>query len=335
MYGDQDTLAFSERCIVVADGEGGFDRQRTVAELRRAAAEGVAGLVYGSGLECIPELLEQASAHLPLCGNATEVLARLKSPRTFFSLLDSLGIPYPESCFERPGRPEGWLSKPGCGEGGKRVAFPAATAEAGDAYFQRHIAGTPMSALFLADGRKACLVGFNELWTEAVAGQPFLFAGAVNRPALDAFRREQVIGWVRRLVAETGLKGLNSLDFMVDGEACWVLEVNPRPSATLALYDEDVAGGLLAAHIRACAGYLPEALPVMAPRAWRIVYAPQRLAVPDDLAWPAWCADLPATGSIVEAGRPVCSVAAAGEGEDLRRLSRERQQAALALCRPA
>ncbi|BBL72282.1 ATP-grasp domain-containing protein [Methylogaea oryzae] len=333
LYGDEDTRACSERCALVDDG-GGFDHGRVLDELRRAAAEGARGLVYGSGLECAPDWLDEIAGLLPVWGNSPDVLRWLKSPPRFFALLDELGIPYPESCFQPPDCPDGWLLKPGCGEGGKGVAFCAASAVQDGAYYQRHIAGTPMSALFLADGNHVRLVGFNALWTTGAAGQPFGFAGASNRPDLPPVWRGRVADWTGRLARRVGLKGLGSLDFVYDGDRCWALEVNPRPSATLALYDADFPDGLLAAHVRACGGALPESVPLSMARAMRIVYAPRRLKVPAGVVWPSWCADLPAAESEIAAGEPLCSVAVEGGVQDLPRLSRERERMALELCRP-
>lgn len=332
LYGDEDTRACSEFCEV-DDGLGGFDHARVLAELRRAAAEGATGLVYGGGVECAADWLEEMAAILPVWGNSPEVVRLLKSPPRFFRLLDELAIPYPESRFQPPECADGWLVKPGCGEGGKGVAFCAAASglEAGN-YFQRYIAGMPMSALFLADGKRACLVGFNELWTNSAAGQPFGFAGASNRPDLPRPWRERLADWLGRLARRVGLKGLNSLDFVFDGCGCWVLEVNPRPSATLALYDADFPEGLLAAHVRACGGELPEGVPAAPPRAMRIVYAPNALCVPDKVAWPEWCGDLPMAASEIAAGQPLCSLAAEGEGLDLLELLLKRERVVLALC---
>jgi predicted ATP-grasp superfamily ATP-dependent carboligase len=91
-----------------------------------------------------------------------------------------------------------------------------------------------------------------------------------------------------------------------------VLEVNPRPTATIELYDADVEGGMVALHLRACRGKLPTPLKLSRARAHAIVYAPTALRVPASIAWPAWCTDLPEAGSAIAAGAPVCSVHAEG-----------------------
>jgi predicted ATP-grasp superfamily ATP-dependent carboligase len=118
---------------------------------------------------------------------------------------------------------------------------------------------------------------------------------------------------VQRLTAALGLRGLNGVDFILEGDRCFVLELNPRPTATIDLYDADVEVGLLAVHIAACQGTLPAPVVISNARAHAIVYAGTVLRVPAKPGWPAWCTDLPEPGSVIPAGAPVCSVR--GEGE--------------------
>ena len=42
---------------------------------------------------------------------------------------------------------------------------------------------------------------------------------------------------VHRVAAAMSLVGLNSADFLVDGERFWLLEINPRPGATLDIFE--------------------------------------------------------------------------------------------------
>jgi predicted ATP-grasp superfamily ATP-dependent carboligase len=110
------------------------------------------------------------------------------------------------------------------------------------------------------------------------------------------------------LVAATGLKGVNGLDFIVENDSLWVLEINPRPTATIDLYDADLPAGVIGMHLQACRGELMDLPQFIRARAHGIVYAPAPLHVPAQLRWPAWCTDLPEAGSIVPKGSPVCSV---------------------------
>jgi predicted ATP-grasp superfamily ATP-dependent carboligase len=330
LYADEDTRAYAERCERVAAGPIGFDARSLLEAAERLAPAGSGpALVYGSGMDVAPDLLEALARGRMLYGNPPAVVRLLKTPDTFFDLLRRLAIPFPEIRDTPPPDPEHWLIKAGCGEGGKGVRFCARTgAEAGE-YYQRRLPGLALSALFLADGHTARIIGFNTLWTAAGLlpplplgegggegiGQPFLFAGAINRAELSPAQREQVQGYLARLVPAAALRGLNSLDFMLDGATCRVLEVNPRPSATLALYDEDFPDGLLAAHIRAVQGDLGAAGAAGAPaRAFRAVFAQAELRIPEVFAWPEWCADRPPPGSLIGAGQPVCTVTAEGGG---------------------
>jgi predicted ATP-grasp superfamily ATP-dependent carboligase len=159
------------------------------------------------------------------------------------------------------------------------------------------------------------VIGYNEQWTYARPGIPYLYGGAVGGVPLPS----EVVGALQprldALVAETGLLGLNGLDFIVDEDRWLALELNPRPTATLDLYDPGYPSGLFAMHLEACEGNLP---PASAPaidrsRAHAIVHAPSSWQVPESFAFPSWCRDIPMPGVRFGPGDPVCSVHADGE----------------------
>ncbi len=256
-FADADTRRHAARCLALVPGLKGFDETELLQAADRIAPG--ANLIYGSGIDTRADLVGKLARGRELFGNPPEILHRVNNPLEFFRLLDMLAIPYPETRFSPPDGLEGWLIKPGCGEGGKGVGFAAKKRPMqGDAYYQRHIPGEALSVLFVADGKQARILGFNTQWTSSHdTGQPFLFAGAVNRAELDAAQRSRIGEYTGKLTVALGLVGLNSLDFMVGDGVCRVLELNPRPSATMALYDGDFDDGLLAAHIAACRGRLP------------------------------------------------------------------------------
>jgi len=154
------------------------------------------------------------------------------------------------------------------------------------------------------------VIGFNEQWTAGIAQcAPFCYGGAVSGIALPAALQARIATLLGRLTRATGLVGLNGLDFILDaGGEPYVLEMNPRPTATIDLYEAEFAQGLLALHLRACRGELPEIRQAQRSRAHAIVYAAQALRVPARMRWPQWCTDIPEGGSLVPAGAPVCSV---------------------------
>ncbi len=111
-----------------------------------------------------------------------------------------------------------------------------------------------------------------------------------------------------------GLVGLVSFDFLLAGGVPYLLEVNPRPSATLDIFD-DPSGALFAAHVAACRGeaFTLPPLPEPGARAAGILYADQGTLTPALPAWPAWTADRPMPGIRIPRHRPIATVLAAGE----------------------
>ncbi len=326
-FADRDTRAAAHQWrTVAAPGSLRLDRRALLdaaAELAPAAP-----LVYGSGFEARPGLLSRLAQQHEILGNPPAVVGSVKDPRRFFPLLDGLAIPHPEVRLDPPSSPEGWLVKHGGGAGGTHVQPAGSRPPRRGDYFQRLEPGRPLSALFLADGRRALILGFNEQWTSrARAGLPYLFGGAVGRVPIPVPVAAHIGDRLDALVAGTGLAGLNGLDFLLDGERWSVLELNPRPTATLDLYDPDYDDGLLHHHIEACRAALPPAARTGPARAQGIVHAGAGWRAAPGFAFPSWCRDIPNPGTTIQPGDPVCTVhAEADHPADAIGLVREREQ---------
>lgn len=315
-FGDLDTRDCCSACQVVPFGDDGFDAPTLRAAIDQSSAD-IA--IYGGGLDSQPDTIEYLAQRHSLIGNAAATVRLAKTPRLYFELLVKLGVPFPETRFDPPPTPNDWLLKHGHSEGGTGVGMASEQAPPRpDRYFQQRLPNPPMSALFLADGAESCIIGFNTQWTAATnPSRPFRFAGAINRAALNDAQRDTVCDIVRRLVPALGLRGLNSLDFMADSRGeIRALEVNPRPSATMALYDDDFPAGLAQLHLDACRGSLPEErTPTHPIRAFQILYAPHDAAPATTLEWPPWCRDLPGSGFRIGKGAPLCTITAEGPDE--------------------
>jgi predicted ATP-grasp superfamily ATP-dependent carboligase len=336
LFNDRDTRALASRSAAVAGSiEQGFEAEALCAAAR---LEPDLPLVYGGGFEDRPALLRHLAAGRRLYGNAPETLARTKDPAVFFALLDRLAIPHPEVALSAPESradwPAGWLVKRIGGAGGAHVR--PARCGVGDAghYFQRRGEGRAVSVLFLANGRDALTLGFSLQWRAPGRGLGFLFGGAAQPARFEPAIAEAMQGVLPGLVAETGLRGLNSADFLVRPDGFELLEINPRPGATLDIFDRPGDGQrgegqhLLALHLAACEGQLPATWwPVPGASACAVLYAPRDLAVPQALRWPDWAADLPDGGSAIPAGAPICTVLAEGiEVDAARRLVEQRSR---------
>ena len=311
LFADLDTQDYAEDFCLV----------RSLAEQDLAPAVdyfieryAVSHVVYGSGFEYHPESLYYLNSRLTILGNHPDVFARLLDKRTFFSTLDQLNISYPEIAFDAPDDTDGWLIKPMQGQGGVGIKrYHAGDCGKTSIYWQKFQAGTQHSVLFLADGRQVQVIGFNWQWSVCLSEtQAFFFSGVINGCDLPDAHKAEIIHRLKKMIPVFSLKGLNALDFIFAGDQSYVLEINPRPSASMQLYDAD----LLVRHIQAClggafTGYTPAAgLLKSGNTGYQIIYAERELIVPDRVKWPNWCADLPQSGNMYRLGQPLCSIIA-------------------------
>jgi predicted ATP-grasp superfamily ATP-dependent carboligase len=321
LFGDVDTCRSATRWLPIGDAAAmRIDGARLLAALESLARDdGVEGWIAGSGFEGRPDLLEQGAALLPLIGTAPDDVRRLREPRGFFDTLDRHGVAHPPVQFTPPATPAGWLHKDAGGSGGWQVRRAGdADPPAAGGYWQRERPGVPMSATFVANGGDVAVLGFNEQVVQAIGGRPFVFRGVVGPVAVGDPVRRAIAAAAGAVVGEYRLRGLGSIDFLLDGDDAGVLEVNPRPPASIALYPRVGAGGPLRAHLRACRdGELAPAPPPSQPvRGIDIVFADRTLQL--DEAAAQWLArsprthDLPRAGSRFTAGDPVCSLSACG-----------------------
>lgn len=325
LFGDVDTRQASTQWLPA--GRAGslcIDTTQVLGHLRELARLGtVAGWVAGSGCEGQPELLAEGARLLPLIGTAAPDVQRVRDPMTFFDWLDRHNIPHPEVRLSPPADPLDWLSKDANGCGGGHVqpaAAPLPQRPRARRYCQRRAAGVPMSATYCANGSDAVVLGFNEGLLHA-GERPFVYGGVIGPVAVPAAAALQVTRAVHLLARGMALRGLGSLDFLLDGQAVSVLELNPRPSASLALYTQHLAGGVMSAHVQACLQQrLPDSTPAGPPdvavRGEAIVFAPRALrldaAAAAALRQHRGCHDLPAAGTAFAKGDPLCSVSTRG-----------------------
>ncbi len=312
LFRDLDTrrLAKSSR-KVAGDVVRGFDAEDLLAAARLEGAD--LPLVTGAGFEDRPELLQRLSRGRRLLGNPAETVAQLKDPCAFAALAEKIGVAHPAIRLSPPPETNGWLAKRAGASGGWHIR-PAA--KAGDhrpgTYYQRRVKGRSLSAQFLADGRAMRLLGLGAQWP-ARRGRSFAFGGASQPAEIDAATAASIEEVVVELVRATGLVGLNSADFLLDCRTITLLEVNPRPGATLDIFDDGTPPGLFALHVAACSGRLPASSQRSAKAAaCQVLYAPRRIAVPAGLRWPRWTADRPAPDTVIRRGEPVCTLLARG-----------------------
>lgn len=323
-YADAQTVTLCQQVLTVAFDHQGFDADALLAALHDIDLSVFVGFVYGSGFEAQPALLNNIAERLPLIGNRAEVVKNVKNPVTFFATLQQLHMHYPTVSMSPVNHINGMLMKSVGGSGGSHIQQQdAATITLkGANYWQQKIDGNAVSLLFLADTLAIEPIGFNLQWVSAATHAPYRYGGAVGNADVSATVKSQLLTAANKLTQAFGLRGLNSLDAIVQLDATteqvYVLEINPRLSATLDLYTL-LAPQVFEKHIQTSLGQalLPQQKTVNAvSKAHAIVYADQDLIFNCDIAWPPWVKDNPSPFKQtvkIACGAPVCTVIAEAE----------------------
>lgn len=326
LFADLDTQQLSEQSQTVSLGSGEQSYSfRTEALLRAVTVLDPAkrcSIIYGSGFEGDPDVLTTLSYQREVLGNSAATIELLKQPAQLVNLLQILGIPHPEICFELPDDDHAdWLQKQIGACGGHHVQRLDGGCEVLNKriYFQRFVAGRNLSATFLSDGNTNYFIGFCEQHHADLTDYPFNYGGAVsvNADDLPDSLLTELKEAAQQLVQHAGIIGLWGMDFIVNGDACWwLLEINPRPCATLELHEDCLpveSSSLLPWHISAVKGYLANLSQAGFGHFTRhhgntVVYAKTELIIPPGYRWPAWSSDRPHPGSCIQPGQPVCTV---------------------------
>lgn len=330
-FGDVDTRSLAPWHRLPGTLEDGVNGNELL-EWADSVDERFGGIVYGAGFEQDPTLLHQLAKIAPLIGNPPDVVTAVKDPFGFAALLRRLGLPHPEvAASPRPGTR--WLRKRRGGSGGTHIEPVTARSAPVDAshYFQASAPGEPISALFVASGRGSRVLGLSAQWAAPTPTRPFRFGGCAGPVRLPPGLAREIECACEAITAATGLVGLNSLDMLVTDDAYTILEVNPRPGATLDLHDDLEWRSLWEIHVRGVQGELkaPTTTTASGARAALIVYADEPRCIPASFDWGAEVADIPAPNSHIPAGMPICTVLGIGADACAARVEAETQAAAL------
>lgn len=308
-FADVDTQCLAKAAYKVGVQDGKIDALELQNLLPTLNSQHVAGFCYGAGFEKQPVLIDSITKQLTVFGNTGEVVRQCKNPSQFFQHCDALSIPYPEVTLNKPEGINGWIQKIIGESSGAHINPPSAYDDRTDAYYQRFQDGRAISCLFLAIKGDVEIVGFNEMWPDSLGTMaPFRYGGAASHINISDQARTAFEESVRKLAGSLALVGLNSCDAILDGDEAYILEVNPRLSATIDLYLE-AQPDLMSRHIQAQTRSVKNAVEsTQTSVAHQIVYADVDMTIEQGFSWPEWAVDIPAEGSEIKIGMPVCTV---------------------------
>jgi uncharacterized protein len=317
-FGDLDLQRLCPSVSVLRDlgGRGGM------AALVGAAEEIAApSVIYGAGLENQPALVARLASGRRLLGCTPETLERVRDPATLGASLHAAGLPYPltfgaADAARRAERSRRWLRKPVRGGGGRGVREWRGGTLDGDVVVQERISGLACSAAAAADGRSAVLLGVAEqlVGRHWLGARGYAWCGNVVPPRLVEEERLALAAKAQAVCAHLAsafeLSGLFGVDLVWDGDRAWVVEVNPRPTASLECIEAAHEVDVFAAHLDGCDGRLPPACPGARRAAGKaVVFATRDVRVGDTSGWPArGIRDVPHPRERIAAGHPICTL---------------------------
>lgn len=298
-------------------------------------------VVYVSGFENDPQAVTTLAKNRKLWGNSPVVLQKVRNPTMVARSFHDHGHVAP-AISTKPVSEAGnrrWLVKPIAGGGGHgvrpwRCCEPVPRGH----YLQELVEGTPGSVVFVAANGCAVPLGvFRQLiGTAAFGATGYQYCGNIltAEGEEDAGLVDRACGLAVAVTEDFGLVGVNGVDFVACDGVPYPVEVNPRWCASTELVERVWGISAFAAHALACAsGTLPE-FDLLGARRFKgavgkaVVFAKRDLTVGNTGAWfgeeleegiELNIRDVPRTGERIRAGRPVCTVFAAGhDGEACR-----------------
>jgi len=361
LFCDLDLQAVATAAVPVANGIS--DAATGYPWSLIAAAAGFppsAAWCYTGAVENHPDLIDTVTRVRPLAGNPSDVIRPLRDPVQLAAAARAAGLSFPETVSSPGGVPlDGtWLVKPLAGAGGRGIrrwtravaddhAMQHATVENQLHIWQRYTPGTPLSASFCFTQGATRLLGVSrqligEPWCHA---GPFAWCGAVTMHTAGGQSPDddRLVAPLARLgevlAARFRPVGLVGVDLVVDADGrITVIEVNPRPTASMELFERSGAGSIAGSHLAACGIARPsdsaigQPLPLPASTwAKAVLFASQPTPVSPSLidclkretspwtqadsGWPA-LADIPRPGQTIAAGAPVVTIFAAASSTD-------------------
>jgi uncharacterized protein len=342
-FGDLDTRRLGPNASLRERGT-----EYSAAALARVAREfSYDAVAYGGGLENHPEAVETLAEGKALLGNTPETLRCVRDPAILFPFLAARGFTAPETITLQRDSPRElpttgrWLVKPVASGGGHGVREWRGGSPGPRHVLQQFLAGVPGSAVFVADGREAVLLGRSE---QLHAPTAFRYGGNLFPLVVTPATLDELRHLAQALTERFGLVGLNGIDFILQGSRPAVLEVNPRYSGSMELVERATGVSMFGLHLRACRGILPGPKPEADRRAGartefhgkRIVYARRDVTATASLTWlERGVRDVPHPGDTIGKGRPICTVLSAGPSrEECLAALRAEEAQILASCPP-
>jgi predicted ATP-grasp superfamily ATP-dependent carboligase len=276
---------------------------------RRYAEFGDVPVIFCSPVEFFADVLVEASVATTVFNASMSAISKCRDIEFLKnSCVD--GIKFPVSGFFPP-RPN--IIKKFNSVGGAGVREDDGILLPGE-YRQQLIDGISIGAVFYTSWGKTTLCG-----TTRHINEGYKFAGCVYPSGIAEKFYAPIEKFGKKIGAETGLAGWWGADFIITNESAWILEVNPRFTASLELIGKAHGIDIVEKQIRA---FSPDICHIEIGKNSKyfgrlIVYAKESVVFKNPAKWfEAGMRDIPHDGELVQKGAPVLSIYADGNGYD-------------------
>ncbi len=323
-FGDLDQKSRVQNVSLSRDLRRRYSAAAAVAVGRRfPVAPADAPAAYVGNLENHPAAVRRLALGRRLLGNTPATLVRAREPAAVAEVVRRAGGRVPLTLLPEQARHAStgvrWLRKPRRGGGGSGVKDWKPGAPLGPRELvQERIDGLLASVAFVADGRRAVLLGLSK----GLAGDPafgargYRYCGSVYPFSEDGALLDRMSAIAGAVTEAFGLVGLNGIDFVLREAEPYVLEINPRYAASMELVERGGGLSIFEAHVAACGGALPSegAFPMPGVLGKAVLYARRDVVVGDSRRWLLGddVRDVPFPGDRILRGHPVCTVFARG-----------------------
>jgi len=278
--------------------------------------ETVGNLLFCGPVETSPAVIDRAGGKFNVLNPTSRVVAVCRE-LSFLKKVAVNGINFPDIDYDGRGN---WIIKSLNSSGGTAIrTYDGMPNEGG--YPQRLIDGQSIGACFAgSSGGETRLIGISRHITgdSAFRQPPFQYGGLIY-PADVGRHIEETLGNFGRKVAESsGISGFWGADFMLSNKKLWLLEINPRFTATLELIALEHGLNLVAEQGDMLQGAEPPALPAPSRvRGTAVCYADGEILFGKEADWFAKGArDIPRDGETFKKGEPVVSIYANGDSAE-------------------
>lgn len=361
LFGDLDLAAVAASMAVARGGAEGYPGN-LVAECRRFPP---APVCYTGALENHPEVIAALAAERPLLGASVAAVRAVRDVTNLERAVRAVGLLFPETRLDAAGVPRdgSFLVKPAAGAGGRGIdrwtAAAARRSRPARAIWQRRVAGAAWSTCHAVTPHGAELLGASRqlLGCSWCGARGFAWCGAIGVGVEEIARslRGQFDA-IGSMLVGFGLTGVVGVDVVVNQRGkVWVVEVNPRPTASMELVERATGRSIAATHLAACGADAPRSAGTAptcngVPGTKAILFASAATAIDSGLPgrleslaaawreadgdWPA-VADIPRPGQVIARGGPLLTLfAPRGADRDVTAPLRRRAAAVATLLSP-